>query len=424
MHLARNMTSIATKMTPNLIDIGCNLLDPMFRGNYRGKQQHEDDFNDILQRGYETGISKIIITAGTLQESKDALDLARTDPRLYSTIGVHPTRCSQEFTSEENGTSYLEEMIQLAQIGKDEGNVVAIGEFGLDYDRTEFCPKDIQQLWFTRQLVAVAAKVDLPLFLHCRAAGMDMLQILKDNQINKGVVHSFDGSMEIMLEMCQLGLSIGINGCSLRTEENLNVVKHIPVDKLLIETDGPWCDIRSTHPGYKYIQTTFETVKKAKKWSKGKCVKNRQEPCHLIQVLEVVAGVRGVAVDVLAEQIYQNTLNVFPGLLNNNEGSLPKVRNDTEKISEHKIDQRKGKMEMEVKIEEEEEDKDVVQPFVVDDDFDYDNVKLSGRKQTSEGWKEYTTEDTYNGYLDAVGGSEEDLVSKKLVVGDGEEVKV
>jgi len=138
----------------------------------------------------------------------------------------------------------------------------------------------------------------------------------------------------------------------------------------------------------------------------------------------VVAGVRGVAVDVLAEQIYQNTLNVFPGLLNNNEGSLPKVRNDTEKISEQKIDQRKGKMEMEVKIEEEEEDKDVVQPFVVDDDFDYDNVKLSGRKQTSEGWKEYTTEDTYNGYLDAVGGSEEDLVSKKLVVGDGEEVKV
>ena len=279
----RNMSSFpkTTKAASNLvplIDIGCNLLDPMFRGNYRGKQQHTDDFRDVLERGYNNGIEKIIVTAGTLQEAKDALVLARTDPRLFATIGVHPTRCSAEFLSDKEGSAYLQEMVTVARQGKQEGNIVAVGECGLDYDRLEFCDKEIQQKWFAKQLVELAAQVDLPLFLHCRAAGPDMVEILTKHGINKGVVHSFDGSLETMQEMVNLGLSIGINGCSLRTEANLNVVKQIPSDRLLLETDGPWCDVRPSHPGYKYIATTFESVKKAKKWVKGKCVKSRQEP--------------------------------------------------------------------------------------------------------------------------------------------------
>jgi TatD DNase family protein len=231
-------TKGASSLVP-LIDIGCNLLDPMFRGNYRGKQQHTDDFRDVLERGYNNGIEKIIVTAGTLQEAKDALVLARTDPRLFATIGVHPTRCSAEFLSDKEGSAYLQEMVTVATQGKQEGNRVAV---------------------------------------HCRAAGPDMVEILTKHGINKGVVHSFDGSLETMQEMVNLGLSIGINGCSLRTEANLNVVKQIPSDRLLLETDGPWCDVRPSHPGYKYIATTFESVKKAKKWVKGKCVKSRQEP--------------------------------------------------------------------------------------------------------------------------------------------------
>jgi TatD DNase family protein len=444
--VANASTTSTTKALSPLIDIGCNLLDPMFNGVYHGKTKHEDDFKQVLERGFQqAGVEKIIITAGTLEEARNALELARTDSRLYSTVGVHPTRCSDEFMSEKQGEIYLENMIKLATEGKKEGKIVAVGEFGLDYDRTEFCPKEIQQKWFKRQLVSLASEVDLPLFLHCRAASDDMIEILKEHNIKNGVVHSFDGTMETMLEMCALGLSIGVNGCSLRTDDNLNVVKNIPIDRLLLETDGPWCDIRPSHPGHQYIRTNYPQVKNAKKFVLGKCVKNRQEPCHLRQVLEVVAGVRNVNPDELAKQIYKNTLKLFPGLCinncdvsgsnsggsdssgNGNDGGSGNGNYGGEKRTdgEAKEGDGSGGSDAGVKMGEMEKSgvngsgnvnkaitDDDVQPFTLEDNFDYDHVVLSGRKQTKDGWKEFNTGACFNDYIESAGG--EDKLIKQI----------
>ena len=68
---------------------------------------------------------------------------------------------------------------------------------------------------------------------------------------------------------------------SLKTEDNLNTVKYLPSNKILIETDCPWCEIRPTHAGFKYVKTKFPAVKK-EKWESGKMVKGRNEPSNLM----------------------------------------------------------------------------------------------------------------------------------------------
>jgi len=100
----------------------------------------------------------------------------------------------------------------------------------------------------------------LPLFLHSRAAHADFVRLLKDafgpklERLEKGgVVHSFTGTAEEMHELMDLGLYIGINGCSFKTAENCEVVKEVQLDRLMIETDGPWCEVRPTHEGWKYL---------------------------------------------------------------------------------------------------------------------------------------------------------------------------
>lgn len=161
-------------------------------------------------------------------------------------MGCHPTRCN-EF--EQDPDSYYAQLC--TAIEKHRDKIVAIGECGLDYDRLHFCKADIQRIYFERQLDLVT-KYKLPLFLHCRNSFDDFYEIIQRNLekiTNGGVVHSFDGTIEQALKLIDLGFYIGINGCSLKTDEQLNVVAKIPNDRILIETDCPWCAIRPSHAG-------------------------------------------------------------------------------------------------------------------------------------------------------------------------------
>jgi TatD DNase family protein len=165
----------------------------------------------------------------------------------YATVGVHPCTAKSFDTYPAGPTAMLNALKELARSSAAEGHTVAFGEIGLDYDRLFMSPKDQQLKYFEAQL-DVATELQLPLFLHMRAAAEDFERLLKPRLSNlpkSGLVHSFTGSLEEMRSLVDLGLHIGVNGCSLKTEENLLVVKEIPLDRLHVETDGPW--VRARH---------------------------------------------------------------------------------------------------------------------------------------------------------------------------------
>ncbi|VDB99591.1 unnamed protein product [Peniophora sp. CBMAI 1063] len=311
------------------IDIGVNLTDPLFRGSYRGRQKHRDDLMDVLERSRKAGVKSMIVTGGSLEESKEALALAR-EHNLYATVGCHPTR-SNEFDAYADGPSaYLEALDELIRDNlTGPGRVVAVGECGLDYDRLHFSSADVQRKYFRCQL-SLAKKHHLPLFLHSRSAHEDFIRILGEEGFGSeggatigaagGVVHSFTGSTQECIDYMNMGFCVGINGCGLKTMENLEAVSRLQLEKLMLETDAPWCSMTSTHASKLYLSNLPSNLKAdylpeskpPEKFVDGLAVKGRNEPCTIGSVAWVVSQViPHVSLEQLSHAAWENTVRVF-----------------------------------------------------------------------------------------------------------------
>ncbi|PNH09665.1 putative deoxyribonuclease TATDN1 [Tetrabaena socialis] len=289
------------------IDIGANLLDEMYDGRYNDKDYHPPDLQPVLARAWAAGLQRIIITAGSLAEARRALALAQTDDRLYCTVGCHPTRCGEFEAHPDGPEACLQELLAVLREGQALGKVVAVGECGLDYDRLHFCDAETQKKFFMAQF-RLAAESGLPMFLHLRAAADDFLDIVRQHAADfprGGVVHSFDGTADEarrILAMPQL--AIGLNGCSLKTEDNLAVVAGLPLERIMLETDCPWCEVRPTHAGRRHVS--------AAALAGTASAKDRKKHSPECQVLEVVAGSQeSEDVGAVAEAVYGNTLAMF-----------------------------------------------------------------------------------------------------------------
>ncbi|KAH8589935.1 hypothetical protein B0O99DRAFT_635693 [Bisporella sp. PMI_857] len=304
---------------PRYVEIGINLTDPVYIGHYNGKERHPNDLSDVVQRAREVGCEKLIVTASDLHESYKAIELSKVYPEtIYNTVGVHPC-CCRRITSDsvyKTAQEYLAQLKDLAILAKQSGQCIAFGEFGLDYDRLELCDKETQLEFFAKQL-DIAVEVDLPLFLHSRAAHEDFARLLReklDKLPKRGVVHSFTGTEAEMLELVGMGFDIGINGCSLKTEENLAVAKAVPLERLQLETDGPWCEMRPGHASARFWKGSDEerwkSVKK-EKWVQGAMIKGRNEPCMIERVAKAVAGIKEVDVEVVTEAVWANSVRMF-----------------------------------------------------------------------------------------------------------------
>ncbi|RMZ86115.1 hypothetical protein DV737_g121, partial [Chaetothyriales sp. CBS 132003] len=298
------LNSSTAKKKPN--KVGINLGDPVFRGIYHGRQAHQDDQKDVIQRAIDVGCTKLMITGSSLVESQHAVSLAEQYPGVcYATVGVHPCSTTDFDKYPDGPDALLKNLKAVAIQARDSGSAVAFGEFGLDYDRLFLSPKDVQLKYFQKQL-ELAVDLQMPLFLHSRACSQDFERLLKDklDQLPKrGLVHSFTGTLEEMQRLLDLGFHIGVNGCSLKTEDNLAVAREIPLDRLQIETDGPWCEIRPSHASSKYLHDgpAIPKAVKKEKWQPGLMVKGRNEPATIVQVAHIVAKIKGLSVEQVSQ---------------------------------------------------------------------------------------------------------------------------
>lgn len=204
-------------------------------------QEYIDDFNDVLARAREAGVTRITLVGVNPDDTDRALTVARDNTVIFGVVaGLHPHE-AKDWSDD----------TRRRLRGQIDGNrelIVAVGEIGLDY-HYDFAPKEQQKAAFHGQL-ELAREVDLPIVIHCREAYDDCLDTLRDfygtessdAQHPRGVLHCYFGTVDQAREAVRLGFMLGIGGASTfkKTEELHRVITEISLEHFVLETDAPY----------------------------------------------------------------------------------------------------------------------------------------------------------------------------------------
>jgi len=240
--------------------------------------QYDEDVKEVIDRAKQEKVEKIVVVGFDRETITRGIELAEEYDFIYASVGWHPVDAI-DMTDKE--LSWIEELASHPK-------VVALGEMGLDYywDKS---PKEIQKEVFRKQ-IALAKKVKLPIIIHNRDATADIVEILKEENAREvgGIMHCFTGSAEVAKECMDMNFYISFGGpvTFKNAKKPKEVVKEIPIDRLLIETDCPYL---TPHP------------------FRGK----RNEPSYVKYVAEQIAELRGMEYDELAEKTFDNAKRIF-----------------------------------------------------------------------------------------------------------------
>jgi TatD DNase family protein len=253
-----------------LIDTHCHLdLD-----------RFDTDRDEVILRAQEAGVKGMIVPAIDLQNCAKVLALSDKYPGVFAAVGVHPN------SSAEWEDSWLDQVKQFAGNPK----VVAIGEIGIDYYWDD-APKNIQHKAFSSQL-ALAADLGLPVIIHNREAGDDVIRLLANSPLagreRPGVLHSFSADWHIAEAALDMGFYIGITGpVTFKKADDLReVVTNLPLNRILVETDSPYL---------------------APQPRRGK----RNEPAYVAYVAEQIASLQGLSSQEIAKITTANARRLF-----------------------------------------------------------------------------------------------------------------
>lgn len=217
---------------------------------------YELDSEQVIRDAKDVGVTRLMCVGCTLQDSKLGIAMAERHENVWATIGLHPHE-AKEYV---NAPKLLQEFRDLVQAPK----VVAIGETGLDYYYNHSDSKSQAEL--LRFQLTLAQEHNLPVIFHVRDAFEDFLPIYDEFKL-PGVIHSFSAGQKEIGQILSRGLSIGLNGIMTFTKDQkqLEAIKTIPLDKIVLETDAPFLTptpYRGTICQPKHVVTTAEFLSK------------------------------------------------------------------------------------------------------------------------------------------------------------------
>ncbi len=281
-------------------------------------EQYSADLQQVIENARQAGICGIVSAAYDLTSSKLAIALASTNKDIYATVGVHPENVAELEDWFKNGKGDFSEFVKNAQKSLENSlktlkklaksqKVVAIGEIGLDYHFLDYLGqikheragesltdfekeeiKNLQQIAFEKQIL-LAEELELPIVVHSRDAMGDTLKILQKYRLQKeSLLHCYSGSIESAKILMQLGFSFSFGGVvTFKNAHNVQeVVKELPLERILLETDCPYM---SPEP------------------FRGK----RNEPKNVVYVADKISKIKNIPIEQVALVTTQNSMRLF-----------------------------------------------------------------------------------------------------------------
>ena len=246
-------------------------------------EKFNEDREQIIQETYKEGITKFVCAGYNISSSLDALELSKKYEFIYSICGISPNDIPQ---TEQELWKDIEEISKIIKENNDK-KLVAIGEIGLDYYWNKE-NKELQKQAFITQ-IQLANELQLPIVIHSRDASVDTIEIIKKHQVpKKGIFHCCQLNQEMVRQALELGYYISFAGpITFKNAKNAeDVVKMVPMERILIETDSPYL---SPEP------------------HRGK----RNDSRNVKFVAQKVADFKGLSLEEVAQVTYENAKKIF-----------------------------------------------------------------------------------------------------------------
>ncbi|MBZ5498260.1 MAG: TatD family hydrolase [Acidobacteriia bacterium] len=253
--------------TTRLVDTHAHLCDPVF----------DTDRTEVLDRAREVGMAAVIAVGEDLKDAEKNIELATAHSMIRPAAGLYPTHLSLE---------RAEEMRRFIRTHAD--RLIAIGEVGLDY----WAVQEETQRELQREILAgfilLARELSLPLNVHSRSAGRHAVAFLLRHEAARVQLHAFDGNSAAALPAVEAGFFFSIPPSIVRSEQKKKLVRRLPLDCLLVETDSPVL---------------------------GPKPQERNEPANALLSIQAIAEIKGVSRAEVAEAVSENTRRLYGDLV-------------------------------------------------------------------------------------------------------------